>query len=329
VRRYVIGDSPYNNIHAGGGMFGVFFKRAFFLLSLFPWLLYSADSWPEQRYLIGFAQDTLGNDWRLAQVMEVKRELDKHPNVDFIHTDGKGDTALQAKHIEDLVARGIDLLITSPREMFALSEVITETFNKGIPVVLLDRGIEGDAYTTFIHPENRPIARAAAEYLVEALGGRGSILMLVGVPGATPTIHRTQGFMEVVERYPEITVTQRVANYLRADAILSVESVLAQGVKIDAIYAQSDSMAAGARMALKHHGIDPGDIPIVGIDYIREAQQAIRKGEQAISFTYPTGGVEGARTALRVLQGDLPPKEIIIESIRVSRENVDSVEPIF
>ena len=134
-------------------MFGVFFNRTFILLSLIPWLFYPLGSWSEQRYLIGFAQDTLGNDWRLAQVMEVKRELDKHPNVDFIYTDGQGDTALQAKHIEDLVARGIDLLITSPREMFALSEVITQTYQKGIPVVLLDRGIEGDAYTTFIHPE--------------------------------------------------------------------------------------------------------------------------------------------------------------------------------
>jgi ABC-type sugar transport system substrate-binding protein len=329
VRRYVIGDSPYNNIHAGGGMFGVFFKRAFFLLSLFPWLLYSADSWPEQRYLIGFAQDTLGNDWRLAQVMEVKRELDKHPNVDFIYTDGKGDTALQAKHIEDLVDQGVDLLITSPRDMNVLSEVIATVYRKGIPVMLLSRGIAGDSFTIFIHPDNRAIARSAGESLVDALGDRGSLLMLEGLPEATTTIQRTEGFLEVVARYPDILVTSRVANYLRGDAIMAVESVLAEGVEIDAIYAQSDSMAAGARMALKYHGIDPTTIPIVGIDYIKEARQAIRKGEQTISFTYRTGGTEGAIAALKILRGEQLPKEIIIDSIRVSRENVDSVEPIF
>ncbi|MEW8052496.1 MAG: substrate-binding domain-containing protein [Candidatus Thiodiazotropha sp.] len=283
----------------------------------------------EESYFIGFAQDTLGNDWRLAQVMEVKKEFDKHANVKFVYTDGKGDTAMQAMHIEELLNRGIDLLITSPREKAVLSDVITKVYQQGIPVVLLDRGIDGDAYTTFIHPDNIPIAKAAAEYLVETLDGRGEILMLEGVPGATPTLHRSQSFLEVINRHRNLKVFRRTANYLRADAILAVERLLVQGKKFDAIYAQSDSMAEGARMALKYHGIDPRSIPIVGIDYIHEAQQAIRLGEQAISFTYPTGGIEGARAALMILDGKRVPKEIILESIKVSKENVNLVSPIF
>ncbi|MES9829917.1 MAG: substrate-binding domain-containing protein [Candidatus Thiodiazotropha sp.] len=283
----------------------------------------------EDGFFIGFAQDTLGNDWRLAQVMEVKKELDKHPNVRFIYTDGQGDTALQVMHIEEMVNLGIDLLITSPREKAALSEVIAKVYQWGIPVILLDRGIDGDTYTTFIHPDNKPIAKAAAEYLVKALDGEGEILMLEGVSGATPTIHRTQGFLSIVNRHRKLKVTSRVANYLRADAILAVEQLLMQGRRFDAIYAQSDSMAVGARMALRHHGIDPKSISIVGIDYIREAQQAIRHGEQAISFTYPTGGTEGAHAAMMILNGKHVPKEIILDSIKVSKENVDIISPIF
>ncbi len=283
----------------------------------------------EQEVFIGFAQDTLGNDWRVAQVEEVRRELARYPHVRFEVTDGQGNTALQAKHIEDLVRKGIDLLITSPREQAVLSAVIEKVHDQGVPVVLLDRGIQGDGYTTFIHPENRPIARAAANYLVEALDGKGHILMLIGVPGATPTIHRTEGFLEIARAYPDIRVTQRVANFLRADSILALEGLLGEGVMFDAIYAQSDSMASGARMALRLHGIDPGSIPIVGIDYISEAQEAIRKGEQSASYTYPTGGLEGARAALRILGGERVAREIILDSVEVTGKNVDLVAPIF
>ena len=88
-------------------------------------------------------------------------------------------------------------------------------------------------------------------------------------------------------------------------------------------------MATGARMALISQGVDPRTLPIVGIDYIGEAREAIRRGEQSVSFTYPTGGAEGARIALAILRGEEVQKEIVLDSVRVTRENVEMVEPIF
>jgi ribose transport system substrate-binding protein len=295
------------------------------------WLLFWL--WPglllAEGFRIGFAQDTLANDWRRAQVMEVRLELEKHPGVEFIYTDAEGDTALQALHIEELVRQGVDLLITSPRDQDLLAEVIAGVRAQGIPVVLLSRGIATDDYDCYIHPDNSAIARAAAEYLVDKLGGKGHILMLQGIPEAMPTVLRTQAFLQVTDAYPEIKITRRVANYLRADAILAVEELLASGERFDAIYAQSDSMAAGARMALKYQGLAPGSLYIVGIDYVPEARQAILAGEQSLSFTYPTGGREGARMALRLLRGERPPKELILESVPVTRDNAAQVEPVF
>ncbi len=303
--------------------------RAVAFIALLALFFSSGLSYAGKPFLVGFAQDTLANDWRKAQVLEVKKELENHPNIRFIYTDGQSDTALQAKHIEDLAAMGVDLLITSPRDKITLSPVIRKVHDQGIPVILLSRGIEGESYTTFIHPDNTSIAEAAARYLAEKLKGRGHILMLEGIPTATTAILRSNGFLDVMRRHPKIRVTRRIANYLRGDAIVAVESLLLQGERFDAIYAHSDSMATGARMALQRHGIEPGTIPIAGIDYISEARQAIRQGEQAISFTYPTGGKEGAQIAVKILNGEPVRKEIILQSIRVSRDNVDRVEPIF
>ena len=95
------------------------------------------------------------------------------------------------------------------------------------------------------------------------------------------------------------------------------------------IYAQSDSMASGARMALKRAGSDLQKISIIGIDYISEAQIAIRAGEQDASLTYPTGGKEGAHYVLQILTGEKVPKKVVIDSEMVTIENVEQVKPIF
>lgn len=290
------------------------------------------DGWPKpgESFVVGFAQDTMENDWRIAQVRDVERALAAYPVIRFVYTDAQGSTAQQILHIEQMADDGVDVLITSPRDAELMAPVIAEVEARGIPVVLLSRRVEGDAFTTFIHADNREIGRQAARFLAEATGGQARILMLQHIPTTTPAIGRTEGFKEVLAEHPGMRiVATRRADSLRGKAILAVEEVLAEGIQFDAIYAQSDSMAAGARLALEAAGIDPASIPIVGIDYISEAREAIRAGTQAASFTYPTFGREGAEAAVRLLKGETLPKEVVVPSVLVTRDNVDEVEPIF
>ena len=279
--------------------------------------------------VVAFVQDTLGNDWRAAQVEEVRQRLAAEPGVRFLVRDARGSTARQVLHVENLLAEGIDVLITSPRHREALAPVLARVYRSGVPVILLSRDVVGTQYTTFIHPDNRAIGEAVGRLLVEALDGEGRVLMLEGVPGTSTAILRREAFLEVVAEHPGVRVVARTGNYLRADAIREVEDLLREGERFDAIYAHSDSMATGARMALKRAGIDPGGLYIVGIDYIRESRAAIGAGEQDVSFTYPTGGREGAEAALRILGGEAVPREQVLESVRVDADNVDQVEPIF
>lgn len=284
----------------------------------------------QQKFLVGFAQDTMSNDWRAQQVKDVETELAHHANIRFIATDARGQTAKQILDIEDLVKQDIDLLITSPRDARALAPVISNTYKKGIPVILLSRKVEGNDYTMFIGPDNLAIGKQAALVLGKRLAGKGRIVILKGITTATTTIERTQGFKDGLSVYPGLSVVaEKTANYLRADAIRATEEVLESNIAFDAIYAQSDSMATGARMVLAKAGIKPGRILIVGIDYIKEAREAIRRGEQAATFTYPTGGKEGAHYALQILKGHAVPKRVQIPSVKVDKSNVEKIKPIF
>ena len=285
------------------------------------------------RGTVAFSQDTLANDWRAAQVDAVRRVLAKYADVEFVVRDARGSTALQILQIEELARAGVDVLLTSPRESAALTPVIGEVHRRGLPVILLDRGVEGDLYTAFVRPDNRPIGRAAAKRLISTLEQRGvanpTILALEGVPGASPTMERRAGFADIVAHHPQIQLVRRTANFLRSDAIWATEQVVSGGIHFDAIYAHSDSMAIGARIALRKASIDPASIPIVGIDYIEEARRAIRSNQQLASYTYATGGTEGAQLALDVLRGKPVTREIILKSLEVTRENVEQIEPIF
>lgn len=52
-----------------------------------------ADHGATGKYTVGFAQDTMANDWRAAQVRQLEAAFEKHPEVQFIYTDAKGHTA--------------------------------------------------------------------------------------------------------------------------------------------------------------------------------------------------------------------------------------------
>lgn len=283
----------------------------------------------QSKYVIGFAQDTMNNDWRIAQVREVEQALSEYENVEFVFTDAKAQTSLQAKHILDLADIPVDVLLVSPMDKVALAPVISEVYQRGIPIILLSRGIDSEDYTSFIRPDNYLIGQAAGDFLVEKLQEGGQVLMLQGIPETTTAIQRTAGFLDVMNDNGTFNVITRVGNFLRADTLREMQELLNENVAFDAVYAQSDSMATAVRLAMQAAGKDPAEIIIIGIDYITEAQEAIREAKQTLSFTYPTAGKEGAEVAIKIIQGESVEKDIILPSIPVTIENVDSVEPIF
>lgn len=298
-------------------------------LALFASLC-GAEETSKQLKVVAFAQDTMGNDWRVAQVKEVEEALKGVPGVRFVYSDANGESARQIRNIEDFIYAGVDVLITSPRNAELMAPVIAKARAADIPVVLLSRTVAGADYTTFIHPDNRAIAAKAARFIAERLNGEGKILMLRHIPTTTPGMRRTEGFMEALKDYPGVeVVAMKVANSLRGEAIVQTEAALREGLAFDAIYAQSDSMAIGAIIALRKNGIDPSRLVITGIDYISEARELIRSGDLAASYVYPTAGREGAMAALDILAGRAVEREVVLDSTEVTIDNVERVAPIF
>lgn len=278
---------------------------------------------------IAFAQDSMSNDFRKAQVYEVRDALSRHSDIKFLYSDAKAQTSLLIRHIAGFIDTHADLIIVGTNDAKAVVPIVSKAYNSGISVIILDRGIDGNAYTTFINSDNIKIGTLGAEYIAKRLKGRGKVLLFEGLQKADVTQLRSKGFLDEMKKHKGISVIKRTGNYLRKDAIIEMEKLIASGEKIDAIFSESDSMMSGARSALERHGIDPSSIITVGCDYTSEAREAIRKGTQSGSVLFPLGGTKTAETALKIFQGEKVQKHIVIPVKLITRSNVEQEEPIF
>jgi ribose transport system substrate-binding protein len=279
--------------------------------------------------VIAFAQDTLGNDFRLAQVHEVRDAVASEPSLRFVYSDAQGQTALLLRQIDQFISQKVDVLVLGTNDEQAVVPVVSKAFKAGIAVIVLDRGIRGHDYSTFINSDNLQIGRIGAEFIARQLKGKGQVLLFEGLQTADVTRLRSKGFMDVMARHPEIKITKRTGNYLRKDALVEMDKLLAQGTRVDAIFSESDSMLSGARLALEKHHIDPRSLITVGCDYTSEARDAIRAGTQTGSVLFPLGGTQAVEVAKKLLAKEAVPPHVVIAVKLVTRDNLDQVKPIF
>ena len=278
---------------------------------------------------IAFAQDTMANDFRKAQVFEVRDAVAKHSELKFIYSDAKGKTSLMIRQIEKFIIQKVDLIIVGTNNAKSVVPVVAKAYHSGIPVIVLDRGIEGDEYTSFINSDNIKIGKMGAKYIASQLDKKSTVLLFEGIQTADVTHLRTKGFMDEISKHKNIKVIKRTGNYLRKDAIKEMERVLKEGIKVDAIFSESDSMLSGVRTVLYKHNIDPASIIMVGCDYTSEAQEAIKRGTQTASILFPLGGKFSVDIALKIFNNEKVPKHIFIPVELVTKKNVNTMVPIF
>jgi ribose transport system substrate-binding protein len=276
------------------------------------------------KFVIGFSQANKAEPWRTWMDDSLMKEAAKHPNLEVRYADAQQDNSKQVADVENFLRQRVDMLIISPNEAKPLTDVVKRVYESGVPVIVLDRGIEGDSYTTFIGADNREIGKAAGEYAAQLLGGKGSVVEIKGLPGSTPAIDRSAGFREAIGKYPGIKiVADPVADWLRDKGREQAEAALRANEKIDLVYGHNDPMAMGAYLAAKAMNRAAG-LKFIGIDGLPGAEggaKAVEDGKLDATFLYPNCGKEAIETAVKILNKESTPKKITLPTARVTREN--------
>ncbi len=266
------------------------------------------------KWVIGMSQCNLGEPWRVQMNADIKKASQEHPEIRVIYKDAQNDTLKQRAQMEEFISSGVDLIIISPKEAVPLTPVVAAAYQKGIPVIVLDRRVVGDQYTCFIGADNKKIGEAAGKWIVERLGGKGKVVELKGLMTSTPGQDRHTGFRKAIEGADIEIIFEADMKWLEPEAREEMESALARFDDIDLVYAHNDPGAHGAYVAAKAAGRED-DIIFVGIDALaQEGQVYVKQGILDACFEYPTGGKEAIEVALKILNGEKPPKEIELPS---------------
>ncbi|MDR0671810.1 MAG: substrate-binding domain-containing protein [Oscillospiraceae bacterium] len=289
----------------------------------------ASDTLPSVTYVIGISQANMREPWRLVLTRELQEEATKHPEIRLVFVDATQDSDKQIKDIERLLGYGIDLLIVSPCDVERLTPTISEVY-QNIPVIVLDRGVEGYDYTLFIGPDNESIGKQAGEAIVSMAMGRAfSVLELRGGANSQASAARSRGLENALARHPYIrTRVVVVENESRDAAEDIVASLGSQLEEVDVIFAHNDYMALGAYRAMKNGAkVSPKIIGVDGFVGQDDGLELIRKGVIDETITCPTGGREAIQFSLDILKNvSGVPKQVILRSHNITRANLESYE---
>ena len=284
----------------------------------------------KDKYVIGMSQCNLGEPWRVAMNDQIAMAAEKHPEFEVIFADAAQDNSKQIADIENFVQMGVDLIITSPNEATPLTNAVSAAYDAGIPVILLDRKIDGDKYTQFIGADNVDMGRIAGEYVADTLlPDGGKVCEIKGLEGTSGGIDRDNGFREGSKKNDKIEIVAvNNADWLREKAITVAEEMLQTNDEIDLFLALNDPMAEGAYIAAKNAGRE-GDILFVGFDGLPTPDGGIRSvmdGRLSMTQVYPTGGTEAIESAYQLLvEGKELDKTLTLTSEIVVPDNAEEL----
>ncbi len=278
----------------------------------------------DHKFKVGFSQCTTSDLWRQTQQRLMEIELSFYPEMELIVKDANDDTNTQIRQIEELVNSGIDLLIVSPNESEPITPIVEKVYNAGIPVIVIDRKIQTDHYSSFIGGDNYIIGVEAGNYIVKLLEGKGKVFEIKGLEGSSPSIERHKGLMSVLDHYPEIEIVKSASgNWKEESANYLINDALKNGLEFDLVFAHNDVMAREVKKVTQQYR-NTRDIYIIGVDGLpgnNGGIQMVLDNVLDATFMYQTGGGLAIQTANDILNQRRVSKQNIIPTITVDKKN--------
>ncbi|GAL63622.1 hybrid sensor histidine kinase/response regulator transcription factor [Algibacter lectus] len=276
------------------------------------------------KHKIGFSQCISKDDWRKAMDHEMEVEASLYEDIDLTIFQGNENVELQKSQIEFMIDNEFDVIIVSPLRPEPLVSVIEKAYDKGIPVIIMDRKINSQKFTAFIGANNLDVGRNAANYIASLNEKPSKILEIRGSDNSSPVIERHLGFHEIIYNEPNSKVEYRIND---EDIEQRVPQILdSLHVKpINFVYAFNDDIAYRTWKIAKSKGLEES-IKFIGVDGLNGANngiQLVQNGILAATILYPTGGDEAIKIAMKILRKENVSKNNILNTTVIDYRNAE------
>jgi ribose transport system substrate-binding protein len=280
------------------------------------------------QFVVGYSQSNNAEPYRAQLNQQLEYFVKKYPDLKLLPiTDAHQDSATQVSQVQNFVQQKVNVLIVSPNEPAPLTAAVQQACDAHIPVIILDRNVNTDCYSSFIGGDNYQIGKLAGQAAVQALPNGGTVAELQGLLSDQPQIDRDKGFRDAIAGHNITIGYHQEAKWLKANATTIMQQWLAQPQKIDLVYGENDDMALGAVLAaqgagkanqIKFIGIDGLAIPTGGI-------RAVQLGQMYTTFIYPTGAEQAAVTAEALAHKQSVAKKQTLQTTQITKDNATQI----
>jgi len=268
--------------------------------------------------VIGLALSTQNNPF-FVELKDGAQKAAKDAGVQLVVVDAQDDPARQISSVEDLIQKRVSVILLNPTDSSALAGAVQSAQRANIPVITLDRGVDGAEVASHIASDNIAGGKMAADFLAKQLNGKGSIIELQGVAGTSAARERGKGFDDQIATTGMKVVAKQPANFDRAQGLSVSENLLQGNNDVQAIFAQNDEMALGAVQALAGKN---KKILVVGFDGTPDGKTAVQKGDMAATVAQQPEeiGKLGVETAKKLIDKQPVEKSIAVPLKLLTKE---------
>ena len=285
----------------------------------------------EGPYRIALAAQGTSNSWSALFDEHARwyaEELGPDVVGELLYADAQASADVQVPQVEDLLAQDPDVLILVPMGSAALSAPVERAMAQGVPVVLCASTVDTDNFVTEVGTNLYASGAYLAQYLVDQLGGEGSVVVMEGIPGVTTSDVMAAGARAVFAANPGITVLDtQPGNWSTAEAKSLMETWLAQyGDEIDGVWSGGAQMSQGIVSAYLDAGaaIPPIGGGEFGNGFLR---LALENDISYAAWQYPNAMVTLCMdTAVKILQGESVPRFIDFQDFIPNTQNFTDAE---
>ena len=266
-----------------------------------------------------------------AGAIKAKRELAKQGTEVAIIWQGplrEDDRDQQIQVVESFGSGRADAIVVAPLDSTALVRPIETAQASGIPVVIIDSGLNSEEYVSFIATDNFKGGQMAAEFLADLMNEQGNALLLRYAEGSASSEQREAGFLDGIEKYPDIKL---ISSDQRAGATIESAYGVSQnllnrfGQEVNGIFAVNESATVGMAKALKEIGRAGGEVKLVGFDAGTQSILDLTNGDvQGLVVQDPLKmGYQSVLTVLDHMKGKPVDKRIDTGVVLVTGANMD------
>ena len=297
---------------------------------------------PGEKVYIGFSMDTLKEErWQRDKALVEAKAAEMGAQLDV--QVANGDDAVQTKQCDNMLTKGVDVLIVAPHNGDIAASIVEKAHAQGVPVISYDRLIKNSDVDLYVSHQVEKMGEMQADYALKH-APKGNYVLIGGAPTDNNALLLRKGQMNIlkpaIDKGDVKVISDQFAKEWKPDEAqrITEDSLTKTKNDLQAIVASNDGTAGGAISALEAAGIAPGKVLVTGQDAQLDAVQRIAKGTQTMTIYKPIKPLadsavdsavklargEAVNAPDKVNNGKIDVPSILQEPQAVDKDNLDA-----